>query len=64
MKYKIPQSGISLLLIFSFYTVQGQIKNNDFTAIENKVIEWRHHLHKNPELSNREFKTSAYVAKH
>ncbi len=64
MKYKIPLSGISLLLIFSFYTVQGQIKNNDFTAIENKVIEWRHHLHKNPELSNREFKTSAYVAKH
>lgn len=64
MKYKIPVSGISLLLIFSFYTVQGQIKNNDFTAIENKVIEWRHHLHKNPELSNREFKTSAYVAEH
>ena len=64
MKYKIPQSGISLLLIFSFYTVQGQIKNNDFTAIENKVIEWRHHLHQNPELSNREFKTSAYVAEH
>ncbi len=64
MKYKIPQSGISLLLIFSFYTVQGQIKNNGFTAIENKVIEWRHHLHQNPELSNREFKTSAYVAEH
>ena len=64
MKYKIPLSGISLLLIFSFYTVQGQIKNNDFTAIENKVIEWRHHLHQNPELSNREFKTSAYVAEH
>jgi len=64
MKYKIPQSGISLLLIFSFYTVQGQIKNNDFTAIENKLIEWRHHLHQNPELSNREFKTSAYVAEH
>jgi len=64
MKYKIPLSGISLLLIFSFYTVQGQIKNNDFTAIENKVIEWRHHLHQNPELSNREFKTAAYVAEH
>ncbi len=64
MKYKIPLSGISLLLIFSFYTVQGQIKNNDFTAVENKVIEWRHHLHQNPELSNREFKTAAYVAKH
>lgn len=34
------------------------------TAIEDKVIEWRHHLHENPELSNREFETAKYVAKH
>lgn len=33
-------------------------------AIEDKVIEWRHHLHENPELSNREFETAKYVAKH
>ena len=33
-------------------------------AMEPKVIEWRHHLHQYPELSNREFKTSAYVAAH
>lgn len=33
-------------------------------AIDEKVVEWRHHLHQNPELSNREFKTAAYVAKH
>lgn len=32
--------------------------------IEQKVIQWRHHLHQNPELSNREFKTAAYVEKH
>lgn len=32
--------------------------------IEGKVIEWRHHLHQYPELSNREFKTAAYVEKH
>ena len=32
--------------------------------VEQKVIEWRHHIHENPELSNREFKTSAYVAAH
>ena len=26
-----------------------------------KVIEWRRHLHQNPELSNREFETAKYV---
>jgi amidohydrolase len=33
-------------------------------AMEPKMIEWRHHLHKYPELSNREFRTAAYVEKH
>ena len=32
--------------------------------VEPKVIEWRRHLHQNPELSNREFKTAEKVAKH
>ncbi|MBX3243119.1 MAG: amidohydrolase [Acidobacteria bacterium] len=29
-----------------------------------KVIEWRRHLHQNPELGNREFKTAKYVEDH
>jgi amidohydrolase len=29
---------------------------------ESDVIKWRRHLHQNPELSNREYKTAAYVA--
>lgn len=29
-----------------------------------KAIEWRRHLHQNPELGNREFKTAAYVEAH
>lgn len=29
-----------------------------------KLIEWRRHIHQNPELSNREFKTAEYVANH
>ena len=33
-------------------------------AIEPKVIEWRHHIHRNPELSNREYETGKYVARH
>ncbi|MCU1719360.1 amidohydrolase [Pseudomonas sp. 5P_3.1_Bac2] len=29
-----------------------------------QVIEWRRHLHQNPELGNQELKTSAFVAEH
>ena len=32
--------------------------------VEPKVIEWRHHIHQNPELSNREYKTGEYIAAH
>jgi amidohydrolase len=32
-------------------------------AVEPRVIEWRRHLHANPELSNREVKTADFVAK-
>ena len=31
---------------------------------EAKMVEWRRHIHANPELSNREFKTAEMVAKH
>ena len=36
-------------------------KAND---IEEKVINWRHDIHQNPELGNRELRTAALVAKH
>ncbi len=29
-----------------------------------KIVEWRRHIHQNPELSNREFETAAMVADH
>ena len=32
--------------------------------LENKVIEWRRHIHQNPELSNREYKTAEYITEH
>ena len=32
--------------------------------VEQKVIEWRRHVHQNPELSNREFKTAKYIESH
>ncbi len=31
------------------------------SEIEPEVIAWRHHFHEFPELSNREFKTAAYI---
>ena len=47
--------------------VEGDIKTTiDKMAdqLEEKVIQWRRHIHENPELSNREFKTGEMVAKH
>lgn len=32
------------------------------SQVEAQVIEWRRHLHQYPELSNREYKTMAYIA--
>ena len=34
------------------------------SSLEGKVIQWRHEIHQNPELSNREFKTAEKVATH
>ena len=58
---------ILVLLIFLIFTpkisatsnVEQMVKN-----IEPQVIKWRHHLHQNPELSNREFETAKYITKH
>ena len=35
-----------------------------FANVEPKVIAWRHDIHQNPELSNREFRTAGIVADH
>jgi len=52
-----------LFLACSISFAQNSIEQ-DITNIENKLIEWRHHFHKNPELSNQEFKTAEKIAKH
>lgn len=55
----------SSLLFTTTSLADWQDRVTDLTAsINPKVIEWRHHLHANPELGNREFKTAAYIAKH
>lgn len=43
---------------------QGPNLKKDYSAVEDKVIEWRRDIHENPELSNREFETAEKVAKH
>lgn len=56
------------ILLLSFPLLgQGTFKdviNQKAGDIESKVIEWRRHFHENPELSNREFKTAAFIAEH
>lgn len=37
---------------------------DDIISIEDKLINWRHYFHQNPELSNREFKTAEKIAEH
>ncbi|MVT12407.1 amidohydrolase [Chitinophaga tropicalis] len=61
MKYQLL-SLLSFVPIFSF----AQIKDLDRNVanVKDSVVSWRRHLHQNPELSNREFKTSEFIAAH
>lgn len=56
----------SLACLLPGYAQSGLHQHIDQQAdqIEEKVIGWRHDLHQNPELSNREFKTAEKVAAH
>ena len=53
----------TLLATHAFGDWQATITDRT-AAVNSKMVEWRHHLHANPELGNREFKTAAYIAKH
>ncbi len=54
-----------LLSLFSLMAfAQGPNLEEDYKAIEPKVIEWRHDIHQNPELGNREFRTAEKIANH
>jgi amidohydrolase len=60
----------SFCLFFSllfYFQVTAQIDDqllNDIQSIEQKVIDWRHYFHENPELSNREFNTAKKIEEH
>lgn len=53
-----------LLLTATAGFAQHAALEPEYQAIEPKVIEWRHDIHQNPELSNREFKTAEKIAAH
>jgi amidohydrolase len=62
---------ILFLLALGYFQTSAQVNpklqeklNQMAKDVEPKVIEWRRNFHQNPELSNREFKTSAKVAEH
>ena len=55
---------VALLFIGGSLTMNAQIPDKAYQKIESKVIEWRHDIHKHPELSNREFRTAKKVAEH
>lgn len=60
---------IVLIHVFSFQVLAQKSNYSDIISqkasqIEQKVINWRHDIHQNPELGNREFRTAALVAKH
>lgn len=42
----------------------GERLEENLRSLEPRVIEWRRDIHRNPELSNREFRTSKLVAEH
>ena len=61
-----PMNRFLLLFLLPVIGVAAPVKQIDERAeeIEAKVIQWRHHIHEHPELSNQEVKTAALVAKH
>ena len=50
----------ALFLLIFFPSSAQKISN----SLKNKVIKWRHQIHQNPELSNREYKTALLVERH
>lgn len=61
MRILIP---ILLIIAFSAKAQMDPNLENDIEIVEKKVIDWRHHFHQYPELSNREYKTAEKITKH
>ena len=61
----MQKSMLSIMLLFSSLLNAQELPKNFSTmlkAVEPQLIEWRHHFHEFPELSNRESNTGKYIA--
>ncbi len=58
----------SVFVLFCATSLQAEsweaLVKDRTASVNERVVAWRHHLHANPELGNREFKTAAYIAEH
>jgi len=63
MKLKIIFTLFIATNIFASEDLKQKL-NSDLENLMPKVIEWRHDIHQNPELGNREFRTSKKIADH
>jgi len=68
---KLTRSAILLLALFAATSRSpghadtiGDAIDQQAKAVEARMIAWRRDIHQNPELGNREFRTSALVAEH
>jgi len=53
---------LSIILLFVIsYNLPAQKMADAVAQVKDKVIEWRRHIHQNPELSFKEVNTSQYV---
>jgi amidohydrolase len=62
-------TALSVMALTFTFSSMASAQEDDTVAImadkiEPEVIKWRHHLHQNPELSNREFETAKYIEKY
>ena len=73
VKKVFPKIGVLSVVVFLVITfpavswTQSSLQNEIerlAKEVEPKVIEWRRDIHQNPELGNREFRTSKLVAEH
>ena len=57
---------LSLIFLMVFESISAEDLRNqlaiDIPGVMTKVIDWRHHFHEFPELSNREYKTQESIA--
>lgn len=65
-RHRFDTAFVALLLSLTTANAQdlGSRLDTAIATLEPRVIEWRRDLHQNPELSNREFRTSKVVAEH